>query len=111
MYADESLITPETRAGYSVNLDDPRSYDYALEVVRTWRPDMQQLRAALDAIAGLRVLLLWGDDDRAVSASSGLLLRKCFQDSEYVTLPGVGHLPYEEAPAEFNRCVVDFLES
>ncbi len=111
MYADESRITPETRAGYAVNLDDARSYEYALEVVRTWRQDMQQLRAALPSIAKLRVLLLWGADDQAVSAASGLLLRKSFRDAEYVVLPHVGHLPYEEAPEEFNRRVLHFLES
>jgi hypothetical protein len=26
-----------------------------------------------------------------------------------VTFEGVGHLPYEEAPDEFNRALIDFL--
>lgn len=111
MYADESRITPETRAGYAVNLNDRRSYDYALEVVRTWRPDMQQLQAALPSIAMLRVLLLWGAEDQAVSPASGLLLRESFRDAEYVVLPHAGHLPYEEVPEEFNRRVLHFLDS
>jgi pimeloyl-ACP methyl ester carboxylesterase len=111
MYADESRITPETRAGYDVNLDDPRSYEYALEVVRTWRPDMQQLQAALPSIASVPALLLWGAEDRVVSRESGLLLREFFRDAQYVVLPDAGHLPYEEAPDEFNRCVLHFLES
>jgi len=111
MYADASLVTPETRAGYAVNLDDPRSYDYALEVIRTWRPDMLQLQKALHSIATIPVLLLWGANDRVVSASSGLMLREFFRDSEYVVVPRVGHLPYEEAPGEFNRRVLHFLES
>jgi len=111
MYADDSLVTPETRAGYDVNLGDARSYEYVLEVVRSWRPDMQQLAAALPTIAGVPVLLLWGADDRAVSAQSGLLLLAFFRDAQYVVLPGVGHLPYEEAPGEFNRIVLQYLES
>jgi pimeloyl-ACP methyl ester carboxylesterase len=111
MYADESRITPETRAGYALNLDDVRSYAYSLEVVRTWRQDMQQLRAALHSIASIRVLLLWGADDQAVSADSGLVLRRVFRDADYVVLPHVGHLPYEEAPEEFNRRVLHFLEA
>jgi pimeloyl-ACP methyl ester carboxylesterase len=111
MYADESRITPETREGYALNLDDARSYEYALEVVRSWRPDMQQLQLALPSIASVPVLLLWGGDDRVVSARSGLLLREFFRDAEYTVLPGVGHLPYEEAPEEFNRRVLRFLES
>jgi pimeloyl-ACP methyl ester carboxylesterase len=111
LYADASRITPETRAGYALNLDDWRSYEYALEVVRTWRQDMKELKAALQSIAMIRVLLLWGAEDRAVSAGSGLLLREFFRDAEYVVLPHVGHLPYEEAPEEFNRRVLQFLES
>jgi pimeloyl-ACP methyl ester carboxylesterase len=111
MYADESRITPETRAGYAVNLSDPRSYEYALEVVRTWRSDMQQLRLALRSIAGIPVLLLWGGSDKVVSPKSGLLLRESFRDAQYVVLPNVGHLAYEEAPGEFNRRVLQFLDS
>jgi pimeloyl-ACP methyl ester carboxylesterase len=111
MYADPSRITPETRAGYAVNLDDPRSYDYALEVVRTWGADMQKLKAALPSIAMIPVLLLWGAEDQAVSPKSGKLLREAFRHAEYELLPHVGHLPYEEAPEEFNRRVLHFLDS
>jgi pimeloyl-ACP methyl ester carboxylesterase len=111
MYSDNSRITPDTHAGYAINLDDVRSYDYALEVVRTWRPDMRQLQAALHSIASVPVFLLWGQDDQAVSAGSGLLLREFFRNVQYVVLPKVGHLPYEEAPEEFNRLVSHFLES
>jgi pimeloyl-ACP methyl ester carboxylesterase len=111
MYSDDSLITPETRAGYAVNLEDPRSYAYASEVIRTWRSDMQRLQAALHSIAAIPVLLLWGADDKAVSPASGLLLREFFRDVQYIVLPKVGHLPYEEAPADFNRLVLQFLES
>jgi len=111
VYADESRITPETRAGYAVNLEDARSYDYALEVVRSWRPDMAQLQWTLPSIASIPVLLLWGAQDQVVSPRSGLLLRECFRDAQYVVLPDVGHLPYEEAPDEFNARVWRFLES
>jgi pimeloyl-ACP methyl ester carboxylesterase len=40
-----------------------------------------------------------------------LLLQKVFSNAQYVVLPDVGHLPYEEAPEEFNRIVLRFLES
>jgi pimeloyl-ACP methyl ester carboxylesterase len=72
---------------------------------------MLQLQKALHSIATIPVLLLWGANDRVVSASSGLMLREFFRDSEYVVVPRVGHLPYEEAPGEFNRRVLHFLES
>jgi pimeloyl-ACP methyl ester carboxylesterase len=110
MYADGSRVTPETRAGYAVTLESARSCDYGLEVVRTWRPDMLQLQAALRSISAIPVLLLWGEADPVVSAASGLLLREFFSDVEYVVLPNVGHMPYEEAPGEFNRQVLHFLQ-
>lgn len=111
MYGDISRITAETRVGYEVNFSDPRSYDYALEVVKNWRRDMQQVEAALPAIADVPVLLLWGGADKAVSPKSGLRLRQSFHNAQYVVLPDVGHLPYEELPDEFNRLVLQFLES
>jgi pimeloyl-ACP methyl ester carboxylesterase len=111
MYAHAARITEETRSGYDVNLADRRSYEYALEVVRTWREDMQKLQAALASIADIPTLLLWGERDQAVSCKSGLLLQKVFSNAQYVVLPDVGHLPYEEAPEEFNRIVLRFLES
>jgi pimeloyl-ACP methyl ester carboxylesterase len=110
LYSDKSHITPQTREGYAVNLEDLRSYGYTMEVVRSWREDMKQLEAALPSIASIPAFLLWGADDQAVPASSGLRLRECFRDAEYVVLPGVGHLPYEEAPAEFNRRLLRFLD-
>jgi pimeloyl-ACP methyl ester carboxylesterase len=110
LYAHEERITPETRAGYAINLEDPRSYDYALEVVRNWRPGMQQLRDALPSIASIPVLLLWGADDRVVSPDSGLLLREFFRDAEFAVLPDAGHLPYEETPEQFNARVQRFLD-
>jgi pimeloyl-ACP methyl ester carboxylesterase len=109
MYSHESRLTAETRAGYAVNYGDARSYEYVQQVMRSWRADMRQLQAALPSIASMQALLLWGADDETVSAGSGLELRKCFSHARFLVLPGVGHLPYEEAPAEFNRCLLQFL--
>jgi pimeloyl-ACP methyl ester carboxylesterase len=109
MYSHQSRITPETSAGYAVNFGDARSYEYVQEVMQSWQADMRLLEAALPSIASMPVLLLWGADDETVSASSGLELLKCFSHAEFVVMPRVGHLPYEEAPAEFNRCLLQFL--
>jgi pimeloyl-ACP methyl ester carboxylesterase len=110
LYAAGSRITEDTHAGYAVNFQDESSYDYALEVTGSWREDMQKLQAALPSIAGIPTLLIWGEDDQAVPASTALRLRQCFREVELATLPGIGHLPYEEAPADFNRCLLEFLE-
>jgi len=111
LYADESRITEETRIGYDVNLAEISSFDYALAVVRTWKEDMRRLKDALPSIAHLPVLLLWGEEDRAVACHSGLMLREYFRHAQYVVLPGVGHMSYEEVPEVFNRTVLQFLDS
>ena len=111
MYADESRMTQEMRAGYELNLRDASSYEYALAVIRTWKEDMRQLRAALPSIADVPTLLLWGEQDHVVSPASGLQLQRHLRQARYQTMPGVGHMPYEEAPEQFNRAVLEFLDS
>jgi 4,5:9,10-diseco-3-hydroxy-5,9,17-trioxoandrosta-1(10),2-diene-4-oate hydrolase len=110
LYADDSLITPETHAGYAVNFQDERSYDYAIAVAESWREDMQTLKASLPAIRAIPTLLLWGAEDETIPAGTGQHLCECFRNPEFELLPGVGHMPYEEAPEEFNRCLLGFLE-
>ncbi len=110
LYADEAQITPETHAGYAVNFQDESSYDYALKVAESWREDMQTLEDALPAVAAIPTLLLWGEEDQVIPADSGPRLRQCFRQAELEVLPGVGHVPYEEAPEDFNRCLLEFLE-
>jgi pimeloyl-ACP methyl ester carboxylesterase len=36
-------------------------------------------------------------------------LQRHFANSKLIMFPGIGHLPYEECPGEFNRAVVEFL--
>jgi pimeloyl-ACP methyl ester carboxylesterase len=44
-----------------------------------------------------------------VYASSAERLQKYFPNSKLVIFPGIGHLPYEECPEEFNRVLIEFL--
>ena len=37
-------------------------------------------------------------------------LRRNFRDGRLVAFEGVGHLPYEEAPEDFNRALIDFRD-
>jgi 4,5:9,10-diseco-3-hydroxy-5,9,17-trioxoandrosta-1(10),2-diene-4-oate hydrolase len=111
MYADESRITPETREGYAVNFDDDGARRYATEVAMRWVQDKRILEEALPMIGGIPMLLLWGSEDRAVPPESAPKLMEVLRNAELDLLPGVGHLPYEEAPAAFNQRVGKFLES
>jgi len=55
------------------------------------------------------VLLLWGERDGAVPASHAADYARVLPDSRTVILPGIGHVPMEEAPEASARAVQEFL--
>lgn len=57
------------------------------------------------------VLLLWGERDRMVPASNAEDYRRELRDSRLVVLPGIGHVPMEEAPASSLAPVRAFLDA
>jgi pimeloyl-ACP methyl ester carboxylesterase len=78
-------------------------------------------RRALQAIAGfdrrhglrelrLPVLCLAGGHDRNAPSVTMQRMAALIAGAEYVNLPGVGHLANMEAPAPYNRALVDFLQ-
>ena len=111
MFGDPRRIPPDSLEGYRKPLLIPGSYEYALAVARSWNRDLKQLESALPRIAHLPTLLIWGGLDSAVDPASAVQLKQQFRERQLVTFNGVGHLPYEEVPDEFNRAVTDFLSS
>jgi pimeloyl-ACP methyl ester carboxylesterase len=69
------------------------------------------LEATLPRIRDYPTLLMWGTRDHAVDFQSAERLRRNFRDAGLVVLEGIGHLPYEEAPEDFNRALIEFLTS
>jgi pimeloyl-ACP methyl ester carboxylesterase len=54
-------------------------------------------------------LLLWGERDRMVPASHAADYQRLLPDSRLVVLPGLGHVPMEEAPAASAAAIREFL--
>jgi pimeloyl-ACP methyl ester carboxylesterase len=111
LYGDPQKISPGTVEGYAAGLKPAGSFENLLRVVRSWKCDLRQIEEALPAISDVPTLLLWGSRDRAVYASSADELHRRLRNSTLVMLEGVGHLPYEEVPEEFNRIVCNFLRN
>jgi pimeloyl-ACP methyl ester carboxylesterase len=109
MYGDRSRIAPDALKGYMAPLAKPGLFEHALGIVRTWTQDLRELQEALPKLAGVPTLLMWGSKDSAVYASSAEQLAKYFSNSRTIIFPGIGHLPYEECPEEFNRALIEFL--
>jgi pimeloyl-ACP methyl ester carboxylesterase len=108
LYADRGI--PEgALEGYMAPLAKPGLFEHGLSIVRTWTKDLRELEKTLPKLAGVPTLLMWGEKDTAVYASSAERLARYFPSSKLIVFPGVGHLPYEECPEEFNRALIEFL--
>jgi pimeloyl-ACP methyl ester carboxylesterase len=111
LYADRSRIPVGALEGYKAPLAKPGLIEHALSIVRTWTGDLRELEEKLPRLAGLPTLLMWGEKDPAVYVSSAAQLAQYFPDSRLIIFSGIGHLPYEECPEEFNRELIEFLTS
>jgi pimeloyl-ACP methyl ester carboxylesterase len=109
IYGDVRRIRPGTLQGYSAPFAMPGAFRYGVSVLRTWNQDLQELESALPRIAHIPTLLLWGGVDNAVNPASAAKLSQQFQNCQVQIFEGVGHLPYEEVPDEFNHVVSKFL--
>ena len=109
LYGDPNRIRPGTLAGYSAPLTQPGAFQTGLSILRTWAEDLEEVRRALPAISHIPTLIVWGSMDNAVDPASAHQLCRHFRSGRLLMLPGVGHLPYEEAPELFNQAVIEFL--
>jgi pimeloyl-ACP methyl ester carboxylesterase len=111
LYGNTERIAPGTLEGYSAPYAQPGSFAHNLKILETWSDDLEDLKSSLPRISQIPTLLIWGTLDRAVNPASAYALKDQFQNSRLVMFEGVGHLPYEESPGDFNRTVRDFLEA
>ena len=110
LYADRSAIPPGSLEGYKAPLAIPGLFEHGLSIVRTWTADLRELEELLPSLAPVPTLLMWGSKDPAVYASSMEPLARHFENVQMVVFPGIGHLPYEECPEDFNRALIEFLK-
>lgn len=109
LYASREKIPPGSLEGYRAPLGKPGLVDHALSIVQTWGADLKELERLLPKLSGIPTLLMWGAKDPAVYFSSMEPLARYFPHAERVVFQGIGHLPYEECPEEFNRALISFL--
>ncbi len=108
MYGDPRRLRDGSLEEYVGSLRVPGTVEYVLSVLRSWVPDMAALTPMLPRLRRLRTLMLWGAHDRAVSLASADRLRAVLR-APLEVLPGVGHLPFEEAPELFAEHVLRVL--
>ena len=109
LFGDESKIPPDSLEGYRLPVLKNHGFRHGARIVKNWTSDLAELETALPKIRDYPTLLVWGTEDRAVEFQSAEPLRRNFRDARLVAFKSVGHLPYEEAPGEFNRTLIEFL--
>ncbi|MGP0098057.1 MAG: alpha/beta fold hydrolase [Terriglobales bacterium] len=109
LFGDRAKIPPDSLAGYRLPVFKNHAFRHAARIVKSWTSDLAELESALPKIRHYSTLLLWGTNDRAVDFRSAEPLRRNFRNVRLVAFQGVGHLPYEEAPEDFNRALIEFL--
>ena len=64
-----------------------------------------------ERVDGLRTptLIVWGDEDRALHVDSAQILHERMPASQVVIMPGIGHAPMIERPAESAAAYLQFL--
>jgi pimeloyl-ACP methyl ester carboxylesterase len=110
LYGDAKRIPPGTLEGYQAPTALPGSFEYGVGIVRHWTNDLCELENTIPRIAEIPTLLVWGSADAAVYVQSAEKLKRHCKNAELVVYPGVGHLPYEEVPTQFNETVLEFLK-
>lgn len=98
MAGPKSWDSPERLVPYRENLRTRGTIPHLLKLLRTWHTDMAELRDLLECPFRTPTLLIWGEHDRAVPASTAESLRRRLLDSELRLFEGVGHRPAEERP-------------
>ncbi len=109
LYGDPSRIRPGTLEGYAEPFERRGAFHHELRILSTWTRDLNDLESMLPRLNNIPALLVWGERDQAVVPTSMKPLSRQFKNCQTHLIPGVGHLPYEEVPEEFNRVVSEFL--
>jgi proline-specific peptidase len=67
----------------------------------------------MDILSSIAVptLVICGEFDRVTPVSESQIFHEAIKGSKFVTIPGTGHLCYQEDPNRFNGIVLDFLIS
>jgi pimeloyl-ACP methyl ester carboxylesterase len=109
LFGDVARIPPDSLEGYRIPALKNHALRHAVHIAKNWTADLAELERAIPKISDYPTLLIWGKKDRAVAFGSAEPLRRNFSNARLVAFNGVGHLPYEEAPEDFNRALADFL--
>lgn len=107
-YADASFLTDALTTRYHDLMLTPGGRDALIaRMQQTTLVDPLPLLRRIRA----KTLLVWGEADAMIPFANSADYLKAIPDVTLVSLPGVGHLPQEEAPQRSGDSVVAFLRA
>lgn len=108
MYGNPTQVTHDAIQGYRATILRRGRAQNVLSALRRWQQDVNSMEAAIPQLH-IPTLLIWGTRDKAVDPRSATTLKNRLPCAELKLISGAGHLPFEEAPEEFNQIVLEFL--
>jgi pimeloyl-ACP methyl ester carboxylesterase len=109
LFGSAAKIPPDSLKGYRLPVIKNHGLRHGARILKNWTADLAELETALPKVRDYPTLLIWGTRDGAVEFQSAEPLCRNFRCARLVAFPGVGHLPYEEAPEKFNQMLIDFV--
>ena len=106
-YHDDALVTEEVVDAYVSRMHVEGSVDAYRKMTRPRRSVPRDTIRYADL--NVPILVVWGEEDRLVRASTGEYYSGMLPDHRFVSIEGAGHSPMEEKPAEFLEHVRRFL--
>ncbi|TVR53254.1 MAG: alpha/beta hydrolase [Gemmatimonadales bacterium] len=107
----KETVTPEQVDGYRAPLLERARRRAILRAARQIQPEEADEIATRYPEITLPTLILWGAGDPVVPPAFAPRLEEAMPRARRVILPGVGHLPAEEAPQASLDAVLAFLDS
>jgi pimeloyl-ACP methyl ester carboxylesterase len=108
LFHDKTLATDDLiDRAYEQHLErgDGYTIDSVLKNLRDGRERLDETIANLT----MPVLIVWGEQDAMIPVETARRLHELATGSSLQVIPECGHLPALEKPAEFARCVLEFL--
>ncbi len=84
---------------------------HVLSHVIDWRGQVVTMRDRSYLAQGMPVLVVWGEGDTVLPVSHASAAVESMPDAKLITMPGVGHFPHAERPAEFASAIIAFVET
>ncbi len=110
-YYDQNAVTDELiQILATPPLDEGAERAFCALVQSVNKPNFADSASKMLSNLQIRILLIWGSEDRMIPVSLASSLVKANPRIELQILEQVGHCPHDESPDRFNNLIIDWLK-